>query len=1130
MAELPTCPRCGSELPARAPQGLCPRCLLRAGLDSEALSLSNAGEVGATILTGPHSVLEALTATVGPVPRVLLRETDPGTEPAVARPSSPEMPAPEDRSARLRLLGEIARGGMGAVLKGRDEDLGRDLAVKVLLEAHRDNPDLVRRFVEEAQIGGQLQHPGIVPIYELGTFADRRPYFAMKLVKGQTLADLLAGRPSPSEGLPRFLGIFEQVCQTVAYAHARGVIHRDLKPSNVMVGSFGEVQVMDWGLAKVLQKGGVTDDATAGRILDATVIATARSGEADTDLSRAGSVMGTPSYMAPEQARGETGTIDERADVFALGSILCEVLTGAPAFTGRNSGEIQRKAALGDTADAMARLEVCVADSELAALAKDCLAREPVDRPRDARAVADRMTAYLVGVQERLHASERERAVAEARAIEERRKRKWQLGLAASIAVFLLAGAAGMAAFATVVRSKNQALAKANVDLAKQRERAEDREQQAIDAVKRFRDAVADEPTLKNSPELEPLRKKLLKEPLAFFHNLRQQLQADQDTRPEALKRLASAVFQLGSLTVEIGNKQDALRSYQESLVIRERLARENPTVTAFQRDLFMSHNNIGVLLRDTGKPAEAQAAWEQARAISERLARENPAVTQFQRDLAGSHNNIGTLLNARGKSAKALAAFEQARAILERLARENPTVTDYQGDLARIHHNIGNLLRDTGKMAEALTAHDQARALQERLARENPAVTQFQSDLAASHHNIGLLFRDSGQPAEAMAAYREARAIFERLARENPTVTEFQSNLAKSDNNFGNLLSDTGNLAEAMRAYQDALAIQERLAQENPTVTEFRSDLAKSHGNIGELLKANGQPVEALAAFERARTIFERLARDHPESPDCASDLGGTLNNLATIDLGAGRFAEACDRLNEAIAWQRKALAAYPQNPTYREFLRNQFTNILLAARGLHDDALAAEAQQGLAELAASDPQLQALDTRLSDVLGGSNPADNAERLSLAQRAYDTKKYATAARLCDDALKHDPKLVEDRQVQHRYNAACAAALAATGTGQDDPKPDEAAKVKLRDQALGWLKSELGAWSKVLDSDDQKARAAVGEALRYWQQDPDLAGVRDGAALAQLPDAELADWKALWEEVGRLLDKSKAAP
>src|SRR5262249_12518019 len=141
------------------------------------------------------------------------------------------------------------------VLRGRDTGLGREVAVKVLLEAHQGRAELVRRFVEEAQIGGQLQHPGVVPVYELGQFPDRRPYFTMKLVKGRTLAALLRARTDPAEDRPRFLSIFLQVCQTVAYAHSKGVVHRDLKPANVMVGAFGEVQVMDWGLAKVLADG-----------------------------------------------------------------------------------------------------------------------------------------------------------------------------------------------------------------------------------------------------------------------------------------------------------------------------------------------------------------------------------------------------------------------------------------------------------------------------------------------------------------------------------------------------------------------------------------------------------------------------------------------------------------------------------------------------------------------------------------------------------------------------------------------------------------------------------------------------------------------------------------------------------
>ena len=195
MPDARTCPNCGSALPARAPEGLCPRCLLGAGLASDALSVGRAGEVGATISLGSGAgVLETIAATLGAVPRVLLRDTDAGPR-AAARPARSRGGA--DDSTRYRIDGEIARGGMGAVLKGRDPDLGRDVAIKVLREDLRGNADMVRRFVEEAQIGGQLQHPGIVPIYELGTFADRRPFFSMKLVKGHTLAALLDGPHGP---------------------------------------------------------------------------------------------------------------------------------------------------------------------------------------------------------------------------------------------------------------------------------------------------------------------------------------------------------------------------------------------------------------------------------------------------------------------------------------------------------------------------------------------------------------------------------------------------------------------------------------------------------------------------------------------------------------------------------------------------------------------------------------------------------------------------------------------------------------------------------------------------------------------------------------------------------------------
>jgi eukaryotic-like serine/threonine-protein kinase len=260
---------------------------------------------------------------------------------------------------------------------------------------------VARRFIEEAQIGGQLQHPGIVPVYDIGRFGNR-PFFTMKFVKGLTLAALLGERTDPAADRPRLLAIAMQVAQILAYAHVKGVIHRDMKPANIMVGAFGEVQVMDWGLAKVLVEGGVADEERATRAqeqpTDVTTIRTARSagstGNFGTD-TEAGSLLGTPAYMPPEQANGDVALLDRRADVFGIGAILCEILTGKPPYVGRSGEEVRRKAATGDLADAHARLDVCGADAELIDLTSSCLAPEASDRPKDAQAVAEALTVRV---------------------------------------------------------------------------------------------------------------------------------------------------------------------------------------------------------------------------------------------------------------------------------------------------------------------------------------------------------------------------------------------------------------------------------------------------------------------------------------------------------------------------------------------------------------------------------------------------------------------------------------------------------------------------------------------------------------------------------------------------------------
>jgi hypothetical protein len=359
-----------------------------------------------------ESVLAKLAIDCGVSSRLLLREGP--DDPSETISSGASGAGRVQRGiGRYVVAGEIARGGVGVVLKGRDADLGREVAIKTLRAEHAGKPAMIRRLVEEAQIGGQLQHPGVLPVYEMGMDAARQPFFTMKLVKGETLARLLADRSDPSRERRRFLTVFEQVCQTMAYAHARGVVHRDLKPANIMVGSFGEVQVVDWGLAKVLDRRGAFDEAT---------VATVRDGPAGTQ-SEVGSVLGTPAYMAPEQARGEVDGLDERCDVFALGAILCEVLTSRPPFEGPRA-EVIRQAAEGRLDEAFARLGVSGADAELVRLAQTCLSADRVDRPKDAGLVARQVSAYLASAEERVRRAEMDAALARARALAERRARR----------------------------------------------------------------------------------------------------------------------------------------------------------------------------------------------------------------------------------------------------------------------------------------------------------------------------------------------------------------------------------------------------------------------------------------------------------------------------------------------------------------------------------------------------------------------------------------------------------------------------------------------------------------------------------------------------------------------------------
>jgi serine/threonine-protein kinase len=273
---------------------------------------------------------------------------------------------------RYRVLDEIARGGMGIVLRVYDPELDRELAVKLLSLDIEPDSETGRRFAQEPRVMSQLYHPGIIPVFEASTLPDGRPYFAMPLVRGKTLTRLLDVRGEPDQDLSWWLLIFQQLCAAMAHAHSQRIVHRDLKPANVMIGEFGEVVVMDWGVAAML---------------DARAWSATNGGGCW--------VFGTPAYMAPEQARG-TAAADPRGDVFGLGAILCEILTCQPPYVGPDVATVTRLAMAGDQKEMNGRLEACVADAAIIELARQCLSPDAADRPADAGEVAQTIDELML--------------------------------------------------------------------------------------------------------------------------------------------------------------------------------------------------------------------------------------------------------------------------------------------------------------------------------------------------------------------------------------------------------------------------------------------------------------------------------------------------------------------------------------------------------------------------------------------------------------------------------------------------------------------------------------------------------------------------------------------------------------
>jgi tetratricopeptide (TPR) repeat protein len=854
-------------------------------------------------------------------------------------------------AARYVLGEEIARGGMGVIHRATDTMLGREIAVKVLHEKYAHDAGTARRFADEARITAQLQHPNIPAVHDLGALSDGRPFLAMKLIKEDTLDDLLKRRADPAEGRGRFVAAFEQVCQAVAYAHAHDVIHRDLKPANVMVGAFGEVQVMDWGLAKVLgaRPGERTDP-------EATTAETAVLGLRDTDdlLTRAGSVLGTPAYMAPEQAAGAVGTIDRRSDVFGLGAVLAVVLTGRPPFVADTSESTRVKAAQGDVGECFDRLQACGADPDLVALCQRCLAPRPADRPADAGEVARAVAALRAAADERARRAELDRVRAEgearqalARAAEQRRRRRMLLAASGIVALALLAGL-GVSLGQMRRALEAEAAANTNADQARiNAQQAQHNAEQARDerdakglALAAEQKARRDETRARQqafaalrSMTAEVVERKfaqgavLTADDRAFLRGVIAQFDAfaaikgdDADSR--AVR--AEGRFRVGTMRYSLGELREAQRDYDQALAIYQQLAADFPSRTDFRQNLAICHNNRGSLLHATGRPREAEQDYNQALRIRKQLAADFPTRTDFRQNLARSHNNLGNLLYTTGRLQEAEQEYDQGLSIQKRLAADFPARAEFRQELASSHSNRGVLRTNTGRLKEAEKDFDRAVSIRKQLAADFPSRPELRQELAASHHNRGRLLYGMGRLKEAEKDFDQALSIHKQLAADFPSRPEFRHNLVRSHVGRGDLLGATGRLQEAEKDLDEAVSIQKQLLADFPSRTEFRQDLATSYNNRGNLLRKAGRLQEAEKDFAQALSLRKQLAADFPNQPDLHNELAGTCANLARLHQQQGNWAAAKRVLLEGRPHHLAALKANPRNPTYRQFYRS--------------------------------------------------------------------------------------------------------------------------------------------------------------------------------------------------------------
>ena len=760
-------------------------------------SISTDDTVGPAPDSAADQTLPASDARATDLANLVCRDQD-----TVGSPVSP----PDSR--RYARGDEIARGGMGRIVSMYDRELGRNLAVKELLAP---TPALAKRFQREVRITARLQHPGIIGVHSAGRWPTGEPFYTMNHVKGRALDKVIAELETVQERLSLLPNVIA-VADELSYAHSQGVIHRDLKPANVLVGDYGETVVIDWGLAKELQR----DDE--GAEIGGPELASSDG------LTVLGEALGTPAYMPPKQARGES--VDERADVYALGALLYHLLAGQRPYADTKA---RGTAELLETVKRRppTALSTLAPDAPLDLLA---IVAKAMDRSADERyANAAEMTADLKRFEtgQLVGAYEYSTSALIGRWIQRHRAPV----IVAAVMVMMLA-ATGVFSFVRITRERDQSRVE-------RKQATEDRAE--VEGLLDF--------MLRDLHEkLQPVGKTALLDMVARRARDYYDRRPIDWARPEEARKRADAHDNIAEVLKARGDLDGALVEYRAGEAIRARLVRLDPDNQTRQHDLSLSYDRIGWLHRARGDLDGALAQFRAGMVIGERLAKQAPQNLNFQRDLGVGHDKIADVLKDQGELEGALAEYRAGMIIAERISATDRTNLDWQRDLSVGHNNLADTLLAMGRTADAIAEYRAGRAILERLVESDAKHVDWRYglvlnclklgtalDLEAGPTNSRARASASAPEPPALLQYRLALTAVEQLVRHDPSNIAWQRALATSHALLGAGYSRTGDGARSIAHLTSSAEIYERI----PGSASDYVDGACVYALIGDLDRA---------------------------------------------------------------------------------------------------------------------------------------------------------------------------------------------------------------------------------------------------------------------------------------------------